>query len=293
MKKIKLIMVMLMVFLTEVSYGQITDLSKIERVNKVVPQKYNGEFLKPDYNTTDSQYLGLVGEEIIIIKLSSYNLKDTNNVSIKNSETDNFIGKLFEIIEVNIDDKVLTITDGKNVYLFSSNSISDWYINSYIIKLNEKLVGKEFVPFNYNMISSKSVSGEDFEFNTKIPLRIDTVIYAEISIIERGVVIKLSNGYYSKLDDVFNKYDNGWLEIGQYGGDILVEIETLKKFKEKHSTHYELMRSSKIKVGMTILEVRKSWGIPMSNIKNIKGYYVLVYNQNTLYFKNGKLELIK
>lgn len=277
-------------------FTQVVDLSNAKKERQITPKAYDGSFLKPDILTTDEQKAGLVGERITFVDISGYSIKSVKGGYAKDSDieelkkgspiiTKYYPGEFSCKYEIKCNNKFWEL---------ESLSSCEWFLNKGFEFLKNKLVNKKFNSF-IKGAKLESVDGSKFELNDVKPITITDVKFAKLSSYKHGLVAYFDNGKISEFEFLEFMFEEkySWLRLSEnYIDGIIVEVETLKKYSEKHKKFIASMRQGKIKIGMSERETRFAIGIPDTSYK-IGSSKVNDYGYRKLYFKNGFLYSIK
>lgn len=298
MKMKKLFTLLLFPF---VMVAQVTDFSNIKKEKAVIP--YDSTYIQVDYSTTEEMKKGLIGQDITVLKTSYvYVLDFLTKKNIKYDEVNKLEGIVFTIKDFIKDGyrKYYHISNESGEYLFEDSSSNKFIINSYINSFKENYLGKSYVPLK-NELEIESLNTEKHILKGTDSITVTDIQYAKISRVEYSMVFIFNNGLMSKfgLESYSQPNEIGWIKLGgQFGADVFIGTEVLEQFKTENKGFIDEIRSGKIKIGMTKRQCTLAWGSYNESYKNILDYdIVLEYgttgNSQALYFKNGKLELIK
>ena len=137
-------------------FSQVTDLSNIKNQKKKSATPYDSTYIKVDYNTTEEMKMGLVGQEITVLKTNYVYVLDFNTKkNIKYNEIDKVEGKVFVIKDYIVEGyrKYYHISNGSDEFLFEDSSSNKFIINSYLVPFQEKYVGKSYFPLKIAFIT--------------------------------------------------------------------------------------------------------------------------------------------
>tara|TARA_B110000240_G_scaffold193632_1_gene239780 strand:- start:1426 stop:2343 length:918 start_codon:yes stop_codon:yes gene_type:complete len=305
MKKILLILLCLPL----IGFGQVTDLTKIKQERKKTPIPYDTTYFEVSFSSSISEEkkMGLIGQEITIIKTKyDYVLNFESKKNISYSDEDKIKGKVFTIEDYKVegDKEYFVINNETNKFLLDvsihGSIYNEFVINSFLTNLKNKYISKQYYPFK-SEVNMKGVDDAQFTIKGGDLITVTDIQYAKLSIVEYAMVFFFDNGLMCKfnIEGYAQPKDEGWVNLTNgYSGELFVEKDVFNEFSKSNATIIDDLRNGKIKTGMTEKQCRLSWGMPTTSYTNIAGYdIVLQYgeigNSQNLYFKKDKLELIK
>ncbi|MBX2966204.1 MAG: hypothetical protein KF845_08675 [Cyclobacteriaceae bacterium] len=275
--------------------AQVIDLSKAASERKIEAVEYDGSYYVLPYNATKEMRAGLVGQEITIAKLSS-SVKDKNgrNVLYKEKEIEGKVWVIKQFINDEFDGKFLIEGNGEQWIVELGITTDDWYINKGLENFKSKFIGKKYNAFIIGL-EVESIDQSKIQLDGKTPITVKDIQYAKTSYTKYSIVLFFDNGLITQYDptDIFQPKEDGWIIIGKYESDLLVEESILNKYIAANPRFIKQMREGNVEVGMTEHQTRLSWGMPQRTLY-IPGYdKVNDYGYKKLYFKKNILQLIK
>jgi len=296
-----------LIFITNISYGQITIDDAPEKKINAVP--YDGSFAKLGYSVKDEVGAGLVGEKVTLLNVSTFDVEKENGDRVSYSDEDNFKNKTYEIIAYEKDlYPTFTIKSDLGTYKWKVSSTSKYVFNKFIDAINIKLLNKVYIPL-YNQREVEALDGTKITIDGSKEYKITKVAFTKFTL-DYGIKVQLNDefemeyptGTYDQptkfVKGQGNVPNEGWISLK--GGatlslsNTLIEKSVFEKFKMQNSSVIDKIRKETVAIGMTEQQCRWSWGMPNKSYGAISGYDpVYDWGGKTLYFKSGKLALIK
>lgn len=276
---------------------------------KVVAIPYDGSYMTLPFTVSDEMGLGLVGEKVTLLDVSTFDVEGVNGERVSYSDDDNFKNKTYEIIAYEKDlYPTFTIKSDLGSYKWKVKSTSKYVFNKFLDAIKVKLLNKTYTPL-YNTKEVEALDGTKLTIDGATEYQITKVSFTKFSF-DYGIKVQLNNEFELKypLGDydqprIFikgkgNVPSEGWINLE--GGALLasehtlIEKDVFDKFKSENSSVIENIRKEVVSVGMTEQQCRWAWGIPNSSFGALAGYdEVYDWGGKTLYFKDDKLALIR
>lgn len=277
-----------------------------QQTKKITAIPFNGEFMTLPYIVDDEVGLGLIGNKVTLIDVSTYDIKNIDGSRVGYKDEDKFSNKTFTITNYEKDIyPVLTIENESGAFKWEVSSTSKYVFNKAIDIIKEKLLNKIFVPLHLKS-EIESLEGSKIIIDGNSNYEITKVSFSKFSIIEYGIKVELNNeisfkyltGDYDQPmhhDGVKNIKSEGWINLSNnYSKVTFLEKDKFDRFVKTNQKYISEIRGELIKIGMTDKQCRWSWGIPTKSYGALAGYdEVYDWGGKSLYFKNNKLALIK
>jgi len=303
----KLLPLLAVLFISSISYSQIKIDDAPEKKINAIP--YDGSFPKLDYTVKDEVATGLIGEKVTLLDVTYFDVELENGERASYSDEDNFKNKTYEIIayEKDIYPK-FTIKSDLGTYKWKVTSTSKYVFNKFLDVINEKLLNKTYIPL-FNEREVEALDGTKLKIDGAKEYQITNVSFTKFSF-DYGIKVQINNEFELKYPT--GNYDQptkfvkgsghlpveGWINLK--GGSSLASANTIieknafEKFKTENSSVIDKIRKEVVAVGMTEQQCRWAWGMPNKSYGALAGYDpVYDWGGKTLYFKSGKLALIK
>lgn len=304
MKKTILI---ILIFSALTAYAQIEISETPEKKVTAIP--YDGSFAKLDIIVEDNIALGLIGEKVTLLDVSTFNVEKENGDRISYSDEDNFKNKTYEIIAYEKDlYPTFTIKNDLGTYKWKVSSTSKYVLNKFLDAINNKLLNKVYIPL-YNQREVEALDGIKLTIDGSKEYKITKVAFTKFTL-DYGIKVQLNDefemeyptGSYDQptkfIKGEGNVANEGWINLN--GGSLmapnitLIEKSVFEKFKSDNISVIDKIRKEVIAIGMTEQQCRWAWGMPNKSYGALSGYEpVYDWGGKTLYFKSGKLALIK
>jgi len=275
-------------------------------VKKLIPTPYNGDFMTLPTIVDDKVGLGLIGNKVTLIDVSTYSIKNNDGSRVSYTDEDKFKNKTFTIIDYSKDlYPILTIENESGIFKWEVSSTSKYVFNKAIDLIKEKLINKVYTPL-HNESKIESIGGTEIIIDGKTNYKVTKVSFTKFSIIEYGIKVELNNEFSVKY--LTGDYDQptyhngeknvpsiGWINLSNnYKEVTFLETEKLKEFINENQKYISEIRDRAVKIGMTEQQCRWAWGQPTRGYGALVGYdEVYDWGGKSLYFKNDKLALIK
>jgi len=295
------------VFILSKSFSQIQiDQAPEKQIN---PIPFDGSFPKLGYSVKDEVGLGMIGEKVTLLDVFSFDITLEDGKSVPYSDEDNFKNKTYEIIGYEKDlYPTFTIKSDLGVYKWKVSSTSKYVFNKFLTVINTKLLNKVYIPL-HNKREVEALDGNKLLIEGSKEYKITKVSFTKFSL-DYGIKVEINNEFEMKYPT--GSYDQptkfvkgkgnipniGWINLK--GGslialdNILIEKSVFEKFKSANISVIDKIRKEVIAIGMTEQQCRWAWGNPSKSYGAISGYDpVYDWGGKTLYFKSGKLALIK
>ena len=304
MKKTILI---ILIFSALTTYAQIEISETPEKKVTAIP--YDGSFAKLDIIVEDDIALGLIGEKVTLLDVSTFDVEKENGDRVSYSDVDNFKNKTYEIIAYEKDlYPTFSIKSELGTYKWKVTSTSKYVFNRFIEFINQKLLNKIYISL-YNIRELEALDGTKMTLDGTKEYQITKVSFTKFNL-DYGIKVQFNNEF--EVEYPLGNYDQptifvkgkgnvsneGWINIK--GGSILainntlVEKSVFEIFKSENSAVIDKIRGEIVAIGMTEQQCRWAWGIPNKSYGALAGYdEVYDWGGKSLYFKGGKLALIK
>ena len=294
-------------FISSISYSQINIDDAPEKKISVIT--YDGSFPKLDYTVKDEVAKGLIGEKVTLLDVTYYDVELENGDRAPYEDAENFINKTYEITAYEKDlYPKFTIKSDLGTYKWKVTSSSKYVFNKFLDAINEKLLNKRYISL-YNQKDVEALDGTKLIIDGTKEYLITKVSFTKFRF-EYGIKVQINNDF--ELEYPTGSYDQptkfiegsghlpveGWINLK--GGsslalaNTLIEKSVFEKFKTENSSVIDKIRKGVVAVGMTEQQCRWAWGMPNKSYGALSGYDpVYDWGGKTLYFKSGKLALIK
>lgn len=314
MKYILIILILIFKSNTVLSQIEIDDKSSEPEVKTTF---FNGEFMSFNGIYDKSKKASVQGNLVTLIDVSTYNiykdeieLKKRNSVSFKLDDL--FSNKTFEIENYFYDlGDILKIKNESGTFFWKVGGTDKYVFNKYIDNIKQKFEGKSFIPIFFES-EFETMDGDKINIDGNKTYTVNKVSFAKLRF-DYGIIFKINDSFECIFPNgtfdqprIFNgeKYaiDDNYINIESNeifkSKVLLIEQNEFQLFSKVNSLYLSKIRNREVQLGMTEKQCRFSWGSPTTSYENIAGYdlvhqYGDIGNSQNLYFKNGKLELIK
>jgi len=268
---------------------------------EIIATPFDGSFMKFPFTIKEDVALGMNGEKVTFIKLSTFDFKNEDGSRVGYDKEDDFINKTFEIIgyEKDIYDYFL-VTNEAGTYKWKVSSSQDYVLNKFLDAIKDKLLNQVFIPL-HNAKEVEGLGGSNITINGNEEYKVTKVSYAKLSVLEFGIKVQLNE----KIDVIYPtgendqpKYFNGkmfvrnpgWINL-KGGGSLdfsfnLIEKSVYEEFKIENAKFLAQIKAKEIAVGMSNQQVRWSWGMPSRSLGAFGEYdEIFDWGGRKLYFK--------
>ena len=289
------------------AYSQIEIDEPTEKKVEAIP--YDGSFMTLPYSVSDGMGLGLVGEKVTLLDVSTFDVEGVNGERVSYSDDDNFKNKTYEIIAYEKDIyPTFTIKSDLGSYKWKVKSTSKYVFNKFLDAIKVKLLNKTYTPL-YNTKEVEALDGTKLTIDGATEYQITKVSFTKFSF-DYGIKVQLNNEFELKYP--LGDYDQpttfvkgegnipsvGWINL--QGGALLasehtlIEKDVFEKFKSENKSAIDNIRNQVVAVGMTEQQCRWAWGRPNKSFGALAGYDIVYdWGGKSLYFKDDKLALIR
>jgi hypothetical protein len=314
MKTLAILLIAMITFKNSNGQIEIENKSQDSEINSL---PYNGEFMSFENVYEKEKKAGVVGHLVTLLEVSTDNIYESmdaleSGVSIDDDYEEIFSNKTYKVINYEYDfNDILKIKDSSRTYVWKIGVGDNYVFNKFISSIKNKYEGKTFVPL-YKTSEFESMDGSEFVIKGNEKYTVNKVKFAKLDF-EYGIVFNINNTFdcifpHKNFSQprVFNgeiyTTDQNYLNIASSDAlnskVTLIEENEYNIFSSRNNEYLEKIREKKVQIGMTEQQCRWAWGTPSKVMSDIAGYdKVLIWGEvgqsQNLYFKNGKLKLIK